>query len=133
MPIIEGTTRPYKVLRAQYDFAVHGGAIGTITLNAAPGDLGGNVVPAGATVLGGYIDVTTAMASGTGTAALDLEAAGDILAATGQAGLTAGRKSTVPDFRGVNVKRTTAVRSLRLTIATAAFTAGAFTVVLLYH
>lgn len=132
MPIIEGTTRTYKITRAVYDFATDGGGTGTITLRSAASDLSGNSVPSGAVVLGGYVDVSIAVVSATGTVALTLESAGDILAATGQAGLTVGRKSIIPAFTGASTVKTTAVRSLTMTIATAALTAGQFTVTLLY-
>lgn len=129
MPLIEGTSRT-KTLEAVYDFAVDGGATSTITLRS-DGTFG-NTVPAGAVVTGGFIDVSSSCLSGSGTMALNLEGAGDILAAVGQAGLTAGRKSVVPAFTGATTVKTTAARSLTVTIATAAFTAGSFRVVLYY-
>jgi hypothetical protein len=76
--------------------------------------------------------VSVAVASATGTVALTLESAGDILGATGQAGLTVGRKSIIPAFTGATTVKTTTVRSLTMTIATAALTAGQFTVTLFY-
>lgn len=133
MPVIEGTTRPYKVARAEYDFAVDGGAIGTITLRAATGDLGGNAVPSGATVLGGYIDVSTAVAqAATGTLALGLDSSNDVFSQA-TPGLTVGRKSVTPAFTGATTLRTTAVRSITFTIGVIAVTAGKLTVVLFYH
>jgi hypothetical protein len=125
MAIIEGTTRA-KTLSASYDFAVDGGAVSTITLR------GDNSIPAGSVVTGGFIDVETSCASATGTMALQIEGAGDILAATAQAGLTAGRKSVVPAGTGATSVKTTTARSVQVVIATAAFTAGKFTVVLFY-
>lgn len=131
MPVMESTAR-LKTCQAEYDFAVDGGATGTITLRAAPGDIQGNELPAGAVVEMGYIDVETAVASATGTVALAAEAAADILAATGQAGLTAGRKSVIPVGTGASAVKTTVRRSLTMTIATAALTAGKFRVVLFF-
>lgn len=128
-PIMEGTER-LKTVQAVYDFAVDGGATGTITLRGT--DSVGNSLPVGAVVTGGYIDVETACASATGTMALQAEGAGDVLAAVGQAGLTVGRKSVVPAGTGATSVKTTAARSLQLVIATAAFTAGKFRVVLFY-
>ena len=125
MPIIEGTTR-VKSVQADYDFAVDGGAASTITLR------GDNTIPAGSVITGGYIDVETACASATGTIAIQAEGAGDILAATAQAGLTTGRKSVVPASTGATSVKTTAERNLKIVIATAAFTAGKFRVVLFY-
>ena len=125
MGIIEGTTRP-KSVTAAYDFAVDGGAVSTITLR------GDNKIPAGAVITGGYVDIETACLSGTGTIAIQVESAGDILAASAQAALTTGRKSVVPAGTGATSVKTTAERSVAIVIATAAFTAGKFRVVLFY-
>lgn len=125
MGTIEGTTR-VKTVQADYDFAVDGGATGTITLR------GDNSIPNGSVITGGYIDVETACASATGTIAVQAEGAGDILAATAQAGLTTGRKSVVPAGTGATSVKTTAERNVKIVIATAAFTAGKFRVVLFY-
>lgn len=133
MPIIEGSTS-LKTVQAEYDFAVDGGATSTITLRAAPdnGDNQGNTIPVGAVITGGYIDVATSCLSATGTIAVQVEGAGDILAATAQAGLTAGRKSVIPAGTGATAVKTTTARSIAIVIATAAFTAGKFRVVLFY-
>lgn len=125
MGIIEGTTRP-KSVTAAYDFAVDGGATGTITLR------GDNAIPSGAVITGGFIDIETSCASATGTMAFQAEGAADILAATAQAGLTAGRKSVIPAGTGATTVKTTAERNLKIVIATAAFTAGKFTITLFY-
>lgn len=125
MGIIEGTTR-VKTVVADYDFAVDGGAIGTITLR------GDNAIPSGAVITGGFIDVETACASATGTIAVQAEGAADILAATAQAGLTVGRKSVIPAGTGATSVKTTAERNLKIVIATAAFTAGKFKITLFY-
>lgn len=113
-------------VRGRYDFAVDGGAVGTIPL------IGAAVIPANVVILGGFIDVITAVASGTGTVALQVEAAGDILAATGAAGLTVGRKSVIPAFTGASSVRPTVARDISAVIATAALTAGVFDVYLFY-
>lgn len=131
MPVMEGTTR-LKTLQAEYDFTVDGGAVGTFNMRAAPGDNQGNELPAGAVVEMGYIDVEVAVASATGTVAIAAEAAADILAATGQAGLTVGRKSIIPAGTGASAVKTTVRRNLALTIGTAVLTAGKFRVVLFY-
>lgn len=121
MPVIEGTTRT-KTVEALYDFAVDGGALGQLTLR------GDNVIPAGSVVTHGYIDAETA-SGGTGTISVDLEAAADIRAA---ATLAAGRSSVVPAGTGATSVKTTTARSIKITIATAALTAGKFRVVLFY-
>jgi hypothetical protein len=131
MGVIEGSTTP-KVVQAEYDFAVDGGGTGTISLRSVAGDIMGNTLPAGSVITHGYIDVQTAVLSATGTVAINVEGAGDILAATAQAGLTVGRKSIVPAATGATTVATTAIRSIQATIGTAALTAGKFRVVLFY-
>lgn len=62
----QGSTNPsdqsgsggLQVLKATYDFAVDGGAIGTILLAAS------QIIPAGAIILGGIIDPITTLTSG---------------------------------------------------------------------
>ncbi len=131
MPVIESTAR-LKTLQAVYDFAVDGGALGTITLRAAPGDNQGNTLPAGAVVTGGYIDVETSAASAAGTATLNAEGAADIFTGVTPGALSAGRKDVIPDATGSTAVKTTVVRSVTFTIATAVLTAGAFRLVLFY-
>ncbi len=131
MAVMEGT-QGIKEVQADYDFTKDGGAAGTIVLRGA-GDIAGNDIPAGSVILGGYIDVSVAVLSATGTVAITAEAAADILAATGQAGLTVGRKSVIPAFTGASTVKTTVRRNLNMVIATAALTAGAFRVVLFYR
>jgi hypothetical protein len=129
MPILEGTGR-LKTVRGEYDFAVDAGAISTITLR------GDNSIGAGAVILGGYIEVDTALTSGgAATVAVTSEGAGDLLAAAAVSGApwsTTGRKSIIPVFTGVSTVKTTVVRSLAITIAVAALTAGKFRVVVVY-
>jgi hypothetical protein len=126
---IEGTTR-MKTVKGEYDFAVDGGAVSTITLR------GDNQVPAGSVVMGGFIEVDTAVTSGgAATLGVNLEAAGDILAATVVSGApwsTTGRKSVIPVFTGATSVKTTVARSIAVTVAVAALTAGKFRVVLFY-
>lgn len=126
MGMIEGTTN-LKSWTGDYSFAVDGGAVSTIVLRSNDGQ-----IPAGSIILGGVIDVTVSCASATGTMALQVEAAGDILATVGQAGVTAGRKSVIPAFTGVTTVKTTVGRAPSLVIATAAFTAGVFRLRLVY-
>lgn len=125
MGIIEGTRAP-KSVTASYDFAVDGGATGTITLR------GDNTIPTGSVITGGFVDVETACASATGTIAIQAEAAGDIVATAGEASFTTGRKSVIPAGTGATSVKTTAARNIKIVIATAAFTAGKFTVTLFY-
>ena len=124
------TAQRIKVARGTYDFAVDGGAIGTIALMGQTG------IPSGATILGGWLEVTTIAASGgAATIALQVEGAGDLVAAiafSAEPWLTAGRKSVIPAFTGATSIRTTAARDISVVIAAAALTGGKFDVVLLY-
>ncbi|MFG3439926.1 hypothetical protein ACGF0J_21985 [Nonomuraea sp. NPDC047897] len=132
MPVMEGT-RGLKVAVGEYDHAVDGGTVGTKVLRSAPGDSNGNEIPAGSVILGGYIEVDTAVLSATGTVAVQAQAAADVLAATGQAGLTVGRKDVIPAWTGSTSLKTTAVRNITIVVATAVLTAGKFRVVLFYR
>ncbi|MEV7611318.1 hypothetical protein AB0N61_17670, partial [Microbacterium sp. NPDC089320] len=59
MPYTGGyPTSSVQVVRARYDFAVDGGAVGDIDLTKSP------VIPAGAVILGGFVEVDTAVTSG---------------------------------------------------------------------
>lgn len=131
MAQLEGTRR-LKTITAEYDFAKDAGAVGAITLRGYPSDGDGNVLPPGSVVLGGFVDVETACTSATGTMALNVEGANDVVNAVGQASWTTGRKSVIPAFTGASSVKTTVARSVVLTIATAVFTAGKFRVTLFY-
>jgi hypothetical protein len=127
MPILPGTRRR-KTWEGAYDFAIDGGAQSTITLRSTDGP-----IPNGAVIEGGYLDVTVACLSGTGTIALQANAAADILAAAAQAALTIGIKTIIPAATGATMVKLTADRNPAMVIATAAFTAGVFKLVLFYR
>lgn len=131
MPVTE-VARGIRHAAGEYDFAVDGGAISTITMRSSPADPLGNDIPPNAVILGGYIEVDTAIVNGVGTIAINSEAAGDILAATAAAGFTVGRKTIIPVFTGATTVKTTVRRQLQATIAGAAVTAGKFRVVVIY-
>lgn len=118
-----------QVARGRYSFAVDGGAVGSTDCTVES-------LPANAVVLGGFVEVDTACTSGgSGTLAITLESAGDIVAAAAVSGApwsTTGRKSVIPVFTGATVVKTTAARKIVATIATAALTAGVVDVVLFY-
>lgn len=138
MPVIEGTTR-LKEASGEYDFAVDGGAVSSITLRSAAGSSLGGVVPNGSVIVGGYIEVDTIVTSAsgnTGTIAVTSEGAGDLLAAAITSGApwsTTGRKAIIPVFTAASSVKTTAARSLVITVAVAAVTAGKFRVVVFYR
>ena len=132
--ISEGTPGPrLKIARGVYDFAVDGGAVSTIAL------MGDTRIPSGASILGGWVEVHTQLTSGgSATIAVQVEGAGDIVPATAVASWTTGRKKVVPGLASssalaaADIVRTTAARDISAVIATAALTAGKFSVVLLY-
>jgi hypothetical protein len=119
-----------QTVRGRYDFAVDGGAVGTTDMTSAA------QIPANAVILGGFVEVdVVATSGGAGTLAINVEGAGDIVAAAAVSGApwsTTGRKSVVPAFTGASAVKTTAARKIQATIATAALTAGAVDVVLFY-
>lgn len=120
----------FRAVRGRYDFAVDGGAVGDIDLTAE------TVVPKNAVIMGGFVEVDTAVTSGgAATLAIKVESAGDIVAAAAVSGApwsTTGRKSVVPVFTGATTVKTTAARKIVATVATAALTAGALDLVLFY-
>jgi hypothetical protein len=73
--------------------------VSTITLRSDDGEF-----PNGSVILGGYADVQTILASsGSATAALQAEAANDVVNAAAFGGApwsTTGRKSIIPAFTG---------------------------------
>ncbi|WP_433233724.1 hypothetical protein [Actinomadura nitritigenes] len=132
MPYSGGYPRATAVqaVRGRYDFAVDGGAVGDIDLTRDA------VIPKGAVILGGFIEVDTTLNSGgSATVALKVEGAADTLAATAFGSSpwsTTGRKSVIPVFTGATTLKTTAARKIQATVATAALTDGKFDVVLFY-
>jgi hypothetical protein len=91
----------------------------------------------GSVVEGGYFEVNTGFTTGaSGTGALQVEGAGDLLAGTVVSGApwsTTGRKSVIPAFTGATTLKTTASRKPAFVIATGAITAGKFDLVLYYR
>lgn len=118
-----------KFARGRYDFAVDGGAVSTIVISAEK-------IPANAIILGGVVEVDTVVTSGgAGSLAIEVEAAGDIVAAAVVSGApwsTTGRKSVVPAFTGATSVKTTQARDIKVVIAAAALTAGVVDVSLAY-
>lgn len=134
MSVIEGTAN-LKTFIGEYDFAIDGGAIGTIPLRQVGGILG--ALPNGAVVCLGYVTVVTPFTTGSGaTAAVTVESAGDMVAAAVVSGApwsTAGQKSIIPVGSGATSVLLTAVRSPSFVIATGTITAGKARVVLFYR
>lgn len=117
-----------KYARGLYDFATDGGAVGDITLR-------GDTIPSGAIITDALIHVDTAVTSGgAATVAIKTESAADINAADAVSGApwsTTGAKRG--DFTATTAPiKTTAARSIVATVATAALTAGKFSVLVEY-
>jgi hypothetical protein len=131
MARIEGTAK-LKTYSGEYDFAVDGGAISTITLRSNDGP-----IPSGAVILGGYLEIDTGFTTGTAAVAgLQVEAANDIVASTLVSGApysTTGRKTIIPVFTGATTVKTTASRAPAMVVATGTITAGKGRLVLVYR
>lgn len=107
--------------RVTWDFAVDGGAVGDITPAKTV------VLPTNAIVSNVYAHVITAGTSaGGGTLALKSEGADDLMAATAVGSLTLDAMIMgVPDHATVaDYKQMTADRTVKVTVASSAFTAG---------
>lgn len=109
----------------EYDFAKEGGAAGDITLRGAP-------IPVGGVIVGGYVDVITAVtATGSATVALKVTGTADILAATAKASLSlAALLIAVPDFATVGeaVRVASSAKPVVATIAVDDLLTGKFQV-----
>lgn len=119
---------PIKAVRGRYDFAVDGGAVGTIAITA-------DKIPAGAYVLGGLLEIDTAVVGSGASVAVQVEAANDIVSAAAVSGApwsTTGRKSVIPVFTGATTVVTTVARDISFVISAAVLTAGQVDVVLFY-
>jgi len=110
-----------------YDFAVEGGSIGDITLD-------NDYLPDDAVITQGMIFVKTACTGTNATIALTVNTSEDILAATAITSFTAGAiLDVVPVRTAATSIKTAAKKSLTMTVATAALTAGKFVVYLDYY
>ena len=118
-----------RVAKYTYDFATLGGLVSTITLT-------GDALPANAIVIGGFMEVLTLLAAGlNATGALQLEGAGDLIAATVISGApwsSTGRKAIIPVFTAASAVKTSVARTPALVVGVAAVTAGKFNLFLFY-
>lgn len=110
-------------IKAKYSFAVDGGAVGSIVLN----DEFGNpvIIPNGAIVKNVLINVSTAFTTtaGTGTVALALNAANDLLSAIDADTMTT-MHAGIPINTAATVVKATAQRNIVMGIATNAVLSG---------
>jgi hypothetical protein len=119
-----------RVAHAIFDFSVDGGAIGAITPAKTA------LIPANAILVGGTVNVPTAvLSSGAATVSVGTTAgssAAAILAATAKASLSVDANlNAVPVF--ATPVKMSAAGSINLTVATAALTAGVIEVFVLYY
>jgi len=128
--VTNNTLNAARVGKWTYDFTVLGGAVSTIALTGA-------ALAAKAVIFGGFIRVLTALTSGgAATAALQVEAANDIVNATVVSGApwsTTGRKVIIPTWAITNSVETTLARTPSIVIGTFALTAGKFDLWLFYE
>lgn len=127
--VIEGATLPDGGdLLYEYDFAVDGGAVGTINLRGLNGT---GQVPNGFVVLDSVVEVLTIPTSGgAATIAVQANAANDVVNAAAISGApwsTTGRKAGIPVAAASSIKMT-ADRNVAIVVAVAALTAGKFLV-----
>ena len=127
MPFITAST--HYIARAVYDFAVDGGATGTLALR------GDSTLPSGVIITNALLIVDTAVTSGgAGTVGISSEGASDIQSAAAVSGApwsTTGAKRATLTATTAPIT-TTAARTLSAVIGTAALTAGKFTVLIWY-
>jgi hypothetical protein len=119
------------IAKATYDFAVNGGAIGTVTLPV--------VIPANAVIMDGMVDVLTTFTTAganAGTVAIQVEAANDIVAAiavsNGGNPWNAGRHDIVPVGTAATSVKTTVARNVKVVLAVQNVTAGKMNIFLRY-
>lgn len=119
--------RNFGVAMFEFDFALHGGAVGTITV-------ANDVIPDDAVIQDGFVEVKDAITSGgSATVALHINSSEDIMAATAKGSLTAGALlDVVPDGTATNMIKTAAKQNLSFVIAVADITAGKVWVCLRY-
>lgn len=109
-------------LRCTYDFAVNGGAVGTVNLKDPDGN--DATLPISAIVTQVYIDeVTNVTSGGAATVSVGANTTTDLLAATAIASFS-GIIAGVPVGTAATMVKLTAARTLTASIATAALTAG---------
>lgn len=128
-----------RVARVEVDLSDGGGG-GTAGAYANETVALGVTIPDNAIVIGGALDVTTALddvdADGDVTMAIQVEGSTDILAATAASALTTGIKAITPVFTAATMKKTTQARAISLVFGNQdgadGIDTGVFTLVLVY-
>jgi len=124
----QGLEPSKRVAYFEYDFAVDGGAIGTVALR-------GDRLPLDAIVTSGMVHTNAAFtSSGAPTVTLGVETAVDVLASTLKGALTLNALlDTVPvGTAATSIRTTTVGKGITMTIGVAAITAGKLTVAMEY-
>ncbi len=115
-----------KVAQYEYSFAKHGGVVGAITV-------GPKLLPKGAKIVHGFVDVSVAVVGSTSTIQLKVTGTDDILASTAEATMSVNALiDCVPDFTATNMVIVAAAANLIVTVGNNDLTAGVFTVNLFY-
>lgn len=123
-PLGKDLNKTKNVLVAIYDFAVQGGATGTVKLLDEKGEKA--ILPDNAIVKHVLVEAISAfLSAGSATLAFGANTTTDLLGATAKASLGAGAfVDGVPANTAATVVKTTAERQITATIGTAAATAG---------
>jgi hypothetical protein len=122
---------PAQVVKATYDFATDGGAVATITPRNTV------IIPAGAIIYGGLIDVPVAAVGPGASIAIGLGSGAQVAAlkgATGVATYTLGAViALVPVWTAASAVKAAAETAITFTISGAVLTAGRISVQIYYH
>jgi hypothetical protein len=116
-----------------YSFAVSGGAISTITPINSP------ILPLGAIVTGGFIDVTTIPVGAGASIGLGFGSGSQVAALLAPAAISGvpwsstGLKAVIPVFTAATMYKLTAAAAMTATISAVALTAGIFDVNISYQ
>lgn len=128
-PATDNTKNVMRMGKWTYSFAVNGGGTGTIAMT-------GETLPVNAVVIGGVMDVTTAVTGSGATVAVQLQAANDIISAAAVSGApwsTTGLKAIVPVFTNATYKKVaTTAKTPSLVVTSAALDGGVVNLHLLY-
>lgn len=118
-------------LRATYDFTIHGGAAGTFNLGVSNGAVATIQLPNNAVILDGLVDVVNSLDSTDNTAVnLTANTQGDILQVNAKR-LYSGAEVDISPISRTTLK-TTAARTLQMTLSGASLTKGKFVLFLRY-
>lgn len=120
-----------QVAKATYDFTVDGGAIATISPVSSP------VIPAGAIVFGGLIDVIVAPLGGGASVAIGFGSGAQVAslkAATAVGTYTIGAiLALIPVWTAASAVKVAADTKITFTVSGGALTAGKIAVQIYYH